>query len=75
MLAGSAAAVVRQPGCALWSAGCSPTPGWGATLGAVGLAGVCALIFVGVLRLTAPQLLAQLWSLRRSRPPAEAARR
>jgi putative peptidoglycan lipid II flippase len=42
-----------------------------AVLGACGVALVCVLVFTGMLRVLAPSLLAQMWTLRRRTPSAE----
>jgi putative peptidoglycan lipid II flippase len=67
MLAGLLAAVVAS-GAALWPALQLFDVGLlAATAGAIGLALFCTMIFVGVLRLVQPRLVAELWA-RRPRP-------
>ena len=67
MLAGLLAAVVAS-GAVLWPARQLADAGLlSATAGAIGLALLCTMIFVGVLRLVQPRLVAELWA-RRPRP-------
>ena len=66
MLAAAGSAVVAAALCAVIGQYLDEVGLVTATLGAFGLAAGCGLIFVAMLRLTAPRLLAQIWSLRRS---------
>jgi putative peptidoglycan lipid II flippase len=67
MLAAAGSAVVAAALCALVARYLDDAGLVTATLGAFALAAGCGLIFIVLLRLTAPRLLAQIWSLRRSR--------
>jgi len=66
MLAAAGSAVAAAALCAWVSRYFDEAGLVAATLGAIGLAAGCGLIFVAVLRLTAPRVLAQIWSLRRA---------
>jgi len=73
MLAAAGSAVVAAALCALVARYLDEAGLVTATLGAFAVAAGCTLIFVAMLRLTAPRLLAQIWSLRRA--PAVESRR
>ena len=71
MLACAGAAVLAAGACAVVGQRLADASLLVATVAALGLAVAATALFAGVLRLAAPGLLAQIWQLRRSRPPVE----
>ena len=71
MLGSAGAAVLAAGACAVVGQRLADASLLTATLAALGLAAAATAIFAGVLRLTAPGLLAQIWRLRREPTPVE----